>query len=232
MGISLVWWLPFLSAPERTVAGVPVRVASENGPRGRLIRENGARIVKHMAEGSWSVRDSSDADVTDITQIYGHWVEHGLASFELVPPSPSTMAQRRLSILADGFPYLVAVDSGGLLGFGYASWYRARPAYRFACEDSVYVSPIALRRSVGRRLLDELVRRCTAMEFRLMVAVIGDSGNAPSIELHRSGGFEMAGVLPSIGWKHGRWVDTVLMVRPLGAANHGPPIERGRLGQN
>jgi len=186
-----------------------------------------------MAEGSWSVRDSSDADVTDITQIYGHWVEHGLASFELVPPSPSTMAQRRLSILADGFPYLVAVDSsGGLLGFGYASWYRTRPAYRFSCEDSVYVSPIALRRGVGRRLLDELVRRCTAMGFRLMVAVIGGSGNAPSIELHRSAGFEMAGVLPSIGWKHGRWVDTVLMVRPLGAGNHGPPIERGRLGQN
>jgi phosphinothricin acetyltransferase len=189
--------------------------------------------VKYLAEGTWSVRDSSEADLNDITQIYGHWVEHGLASFELVPPPPATMARRRLSILADGFPYLVAVDSDrGLLGFGYASWYRTRPAYRFACEDSVYVSPTALRRSVGRRLLDELVRRCTAMEFRLMVAVIGDSGNAPSIKLHRSAGFEMTGVLPSIGWKHSRWVDTVLMARPLGAGNHGPPVERGRLGQN
>ena len=181
----------------------------------------------------WSVRDSSDANLSDITHIYGHWVEHGLASFELAPPSPATMAQRRLSILADGFPYLVAVDSTGeLLGFGYASWYRTRPAYRFACEDSVYVSPTALRRSVGRRLLAELVCRCTAMKFRLMVAVIGDSGNAPSIELHRSAGFEMAGVLPSIGWKHGRWVDTVLMTRPLGAGNHSPPVERAPAGQN
>jgi len=186
-----------------------------------------------MDEGRWSVRDSSDADVDDITQIYGHWVEHGLGSFELVPPPPSTIAQRRLSILADGFPYLVAVESaGGLLGFAYASWYRTRPAYRFACEDSVYVSPMAVKRGVGRRLLDELVCRCTAMEFRLMVAVIGDSGNAASIELHRSAGFEMAGVLPSIGWKHDRWVDTVLMARPLGAGNHGPPVERGGLGQN
>jgi L-amino acid N-acyltransferase YncA len=186
-----------------------------------------------MAEATWSVRDSSDADLDDITRIYGHWVEHGLASFELIPPSPAAMAQRRSSILADEFPYLVAVDSaGGLLGFGYASWYRTRPAYRFACEDSVYVSPTALRRSVGRRLLDELVCRCTAMEFRLMVAVIGDSSNAASIELHRRAGFEMAGTLPSIGWKHGRWVDTVLMTRPLGAGNHGPPVERGRLGQS
>ena len=182
-----------------------------------------------MTEGTLSVRDSSDADVNDITQIYGHWVEHGLASFEIVPPSPATMAQRRLSILADGFPYLAAVDSvGRLLGFGYASWYRTRPAYRFACEDSVYVSPLALRRSVGRRLLDELVCRCTAMEFRLMVAVIGGSGNAPSIELHRRAGFEMAGLLPSIGWKHDRWVDTVFMARPLGAGNQSPPVERGR----
>ena len=199
---------------------------------GSLTRENGARMVT-LGEGTWSVRDSSDADVADITQIYGHWVEHGLASFELVPPSPSAIAQRRLSILADGFPYLVAVESaGGLLGFAYASWYRTRPAYRFACEDSVYVLPMAVRRGMGRRLLDELVCRCTAMEFRLMVAVIGDSGNAPSIKLHRSAGFEMAGVLPSIGWKHGRWVDTVLMARPLGVGNHGPPVERGRLGQN
>ena len=189
--------------------------------------------MKDMAEGTWSVRESSDVDFNDITQIYGHWVEHGLASFELVPPSPATMAERRLSILADGFPYLVAVDSAReLLGFGYVSWYRTRPAYRFACEDSVYVSPIALRRGVGRQLLDELVCRCTAMEFRLMVAVIGDSGNAPSIKLHQSAGFEMTGVLPSIGWKQGRWVDTVLMARPLGAGNHDPPVERGRLGQN
>jgi L-amino acid N-acyltransferase YncA len=186
-----------------------------------------------MAERTWRVRDSSDTDVDDVTQIYGHWVEHGLASFELVPPLPSAIAQRRLSILADGFPYLVAVHpAGGLLGFAYASWHRTRPAYRFVCEDSVYVSPIAVRRGVGRRLLDELVRRCTAMEFRLMVAVIGDSGNAPSIELHRRAGFEMAGVLPSIGWKNGRWVDTVLMARRLGAGNQSPPVEGGRLGQN
>jgi L-amino acid N-acyltransferase YncA len=189
--------------------------------------------MKDLAAGTWSLRDSSEEDLNDVTQIYGHWVEHGLASFELAPPSAATMAQRRLAILADGFPYIVAVDSARrLLGFGYASWYRPRPAYRFACEDSVYVSPIALRRSVGRCLLDELVRRCTAMEFRLMVAVIGDSGNAPSIKLHRSAGFETTGVLPSIGWKHGRWVDTVLMARPLGDGNHSPPVERGRLGQN
>jgi L-amino acid N-acyltransferase YncA len=185
-----------------------------------------------MAESKWKVRDSSATDVDNVARIYGHWVEHGLASFELAPPSPSAIALRRSSILADGFPYLVAVDlAGELLGFAYASWYRTRPAYRFSCEDSVYVSPIALRCGIGRQLLEELVRRCTAMEFRLMVAVIGDSGNAPSIELHRRAGFEMTGILPSIGWKHGRWVDCVLMARRLGAGSRSPPVERATLRQ-
>jgi L-amino acid N-acyltransferase YncA len=173
-----------------------------------------------------SVRDSVDADVDGVARIYAHWVEHGLASFELVPPPPAVMGQRRAAILADGFPYLVAADPGGeLLGFAYASWYRTRPAYRFTCEDSVYVSPAATGRGVGRALLEELLRRCTAVEFRLMVAVIGDSSNAASIALHRRAGFEMAGVLPSIGWKHGRWVDSVLMTRPLGEGNRSPPVE-------
>jgi L-amino acid N-acyltransferase YncA len=178
-----------------------------------------------------SVRDSVDADVDGVARIYAHWVEHGLASFELVAPPPAAMAQRRAAILADGFPYLVAADPGGeLLGFAYASWYRTRPAYRFTCEDSVYASPTATERGVGRVLLEELLRRCTAMELRLMVAVIGDSGNAASIALHRRAGFEMAGVLPSIGWKHGRWVDSVLMTRPLGEGNCSPPPEAPRAG--
>lgn len=178
-----------------------------------------------MVGNTWIIRDSSDTDVDGIARIYGYWVEHGLGSFELAAPTRSEIAERRASILAAGFPYLVAVDSNGAqLGFAYASWYRMRPAYRFACEDSVYVSPLAARRGVGRRLLEELLHRCTASGSRLMVAVIGDSGNAPSIELHRQAGFEIAGILPSIGWKHGRWVDTVLMTRPLGAGNQSPPV--------
>ena len=201
-------------------------------PSGGLIGESDARIVKRMEERAWSVRESSEDDLDEIAGIYGHWVEHGSGTFELEPPPPSVIAERRLGILADGFPYLVALDSDGkLLGYAYASWYRTRPAYRFTCEDSVYVSPAVLRRGVGRGLLGELLRRCTALDFRLMVAVIGDSLNAPSIELHRRAGFEPAGVLPSIGWKHGRWVDTVLMARPLGAGSAVAPIERGRLGQ-
>jgi L-amino acid N-acyltransferase YncA len=114
-----------------------------------------------------------------------------------------------------------------VLGYGYAGPYRTRPAYRFACEDSVYVAPDAARRGIGRSLLQALIARCEALGLRLMVAIIGDSGNEPSIGLHRALGFVPAGVLPAIGWKHGRWVDTVLMVRTLGPGASVPPAERG-----
>jgi L-amino acid N-acyltransferase YncA len=161
--------------------------------------------------------------VPAITAIYGHWVRHGLASFELDPPEEAEMARRRAAILAAGYPYLVAEAEGRLLGYACASAYRPRPAYRFAVEDSVYVAPGAGRAGTGRALLEALIARCTARGFRLMVAVIGDSANAASIGLHERAGFTRAGLLPAIGWKHGRWVDSVLMTRPLGAGATTPP---------
>jgi L-amino acid N-acyltransferase YncA len=174
-----------------------------------------------------TVRDSEDADIDAITHIYAHWVRHGLASFELTPPDADEIRQRRAGILAGGYPHIVAANEDGtVVGYGYAGPYRTRPAYRFTCEDSVYVAPDAARRGVGRSLLQALIARCEASGLRLMVAIIGDSGNEPSIGLHRTLGFVRAGVLPAIGWKHGRWVDTVLMVRTLGAAASLPPADR------
>jgi L-amino acid N-acyltransferase YncA len=179
------------------------------------------------AAGTVRVRDSEDADVEAIAHVYGHWVQHGLASFELTPPDANEIRRRRAAILAGGYPHLVATgEDGRVLGYGYAGPYRTRPAYRFACEDSVYVTPGAGRKGIGRRLLETLITRCEAIGLRLMVAIIGDSGNESSIGLHRALGFTQAGVLPSIGWKHGRWVDTVLMVRALGAGASMPPVDR------
>lgn len=164
-----------------------------------------------------TIRDCRDDDIPAIAAIYGHWVSHGLASFELEPPGEAEMARRRQAVLEGGYPYLLAESADGrVLGYAYASAYRTRPAYRFAVENSIYVAPGAGRGGVGAALLDALVGACTARGFRLMVAVIGDSGNAASIGLHRRAGFAPAGVLPAVGWKHGRWVDSVLMTRPLG----------------
>lgn len=169
------------------------------------------------------IRDSRDDDVPAIAAIYGHWVTHGLASFELAPPDAAEIARRRDAILAAGYPYLIAERNGQVAGYAYASAYRPRPAYRFAVENSVYVAPGGTRGGTGAALLDALIAACTVRGFRLMVAVIGDSANQASIGLHERAGFSRAGLLPAIGWKHGRWVDSVLMTRALGAGAATPP---------
>jgi phosphinothricin acetyltransferase len=170
------------------------------------------------------VRDSTETDLDAIEVIYAHHVTHGLGSFEETPPGREELARRRADVLARGLPYLVATDrSRRVLGYAYAGPYRTRSAYRHTVENSVYVAPAASRRGVGKRLLAALIARCEALGLRQMVAVIGDSGNAGSIGLHESLGFRRVGTLEAIGWKHGRWVDSVLMQRALGTGGNTPP---------
>ena len=158
-----------------------------------------------------------------VTAIYAHYVIHGLATFEEVPPSVAEMTARRESVLAAGLPYLVATVGDDVVGYSYATAYRARSAYRFTIEDSVYVRNGLAGRGIGRALLAELIRCCEQGPWRQMIAVIGDSANTGSIGLHRALGFEDAGVLRSVGLKFGRWVDTVQMQRPLGRGSQSIP---------
>ena len=169
------------------------------------------------------VRPSSESDLEAVTAIYAHAVKHGTASFELDPPDRAEMARRRAAILDGGYPYLVAEQDGAILGYAYAGAYRTRPAYRSTVEDSIYVAPSVQGRGVGRLLLTALIEACEARDFRLMVAVIGDEDSKGSIGLHRSLGFEPVGILKGIGYKHGRWLSTVLMQRPLGRGTGEPP---------
>lgn len=169
------------------------------------------------------IRDSRPDDLDRIQAIYAHHVLNGLASFEETPPDAAELARRRGDVLERGFPYLVADIDGRIAGYAYAGPYRLRSAYRYTVEDSIYVDPGCTGAGVGRALLSALIGRCTAAGCRQMVAVIGDSGNAASIGLHRALGFTPAGVLTSIGFKFGRWVDSVLMQRALGPGNTAPP---------
>ena len=162
------------------------------------------------------IRPARLGDIAAITTIYGHAVTHGTASFELEAPTQAEMTQRMQSLLDGNFPYLVAEASGGVVGYAYAALYRTRPAYRFSLEDSVYVDPSAQRLGIGRLLLDRLIVESEKRGFRQMIAVIGDSDQTPSIELHRACGFEMIGPIRNVGFKFGRWLDTVLMQRALG----------------
>lgn len=162
------------------------------------------------------IRAAAPADIPAITRIYAHAVAHGTATFEIDAPDQAEMTQRRLALVDAGFPYIAAELDGTLLGYAYAGHYRPRPAYRFTVEDSIYVDPEAHRRGVGRALLDRLISESTGLGFRQMVAVIGDSTQTSSIELHRAAGFRMIGTFESVGYKFGRWIDTVLMQRALG----------------
>ncbi len=166
-----------------------------------------------------TIRNATVADLPAITAIYQPAVRDGLASWEYDPPDEAEMRRRFESIQAGGYPYVVAERSGRVVGYAYASVYRPRPGYRFTVENSIYVAADAQRGGVARALLRELIDRCTAAGFRQMIAVIGDSANAPSIQLHRSMGFTYSGVLHAIGWKQGRWLDSVLMQRPLGTGD-------------
>jgi phosphinothricin acetyltransferase len=169
------------------------------------------------------IRPSRDSDLAAISAIYAHHVRHGTGTFELEPPTPSDMQQRRAEVLSRGLPWLVAENQGQVLGYAYCNWFRPRPAYRFAAEDSIYVAPQAGGQGLGRALLAELAAAAERAGMRKLIAVIGDSANAGSIGLHRACGFTPAGVLHASGWKFGRWLDTVLMEKPLGLGDTTSP---------
>ncbi|MCG8360857.1 MAG: N-acetyltransferase family protein [Kiloniellales bacterium] len=172
-----------------------------------------------------SLRPAEEADLPSIQAIYAHHVLHGLASFEETPPDLSEITRRFRALRAGGFPYLAAALEGQVVGYAYAGPYRPRPAYRYTVEGSVYVGPGWERRGIGRALLAALIERCGERGYRRMVAVIGDSGHRASIRLHESLGFTRAGLLHAVGFKFGRWVDSVIMERPLGEGDRTLPAE-------
>jgi L-amino acid N-acyltransferase YncA len=173
------------------------------------------------------IRPATPADTAACQAIYGHAAVHGTGTFEEVAPSLDEMQRRLAAITGYGLPYLVAEEDGHVLGFAYAGPFRLRAAYRYTVEDSVYVSPDAQGRGVGKALLSAVIAACEALGLHQMLAVVGDSANAGSIGLHRSCGFEMVGASPGLGFKHSRFVDVVFMQRPLNGGASASPAALG-----
>lgn len=170
-----------------------------------------------------NIRPAVAADVPAITRIYAHAVEHGTASFEIEPPDETEMVRRLEALLAKRYPYIVAEMAAEVVGYAYAGPYRDRRAYDWCVEDSLYVAPELHRKGIGRLLLTQLIAAAEPLGYRQMLGVIGDSANTSSIGVHAALGFRHIGTLQSIGFKHGRWLDTVLMQRALGVSDATPP---------
>lgn len=172
------------------------------------------------------VRGCDAKDMREVTEIYRDHVLNSAATFEIDPPSDEEMMRRRTAILEGGYVYLVAEKDGEVVGYAYTSLYRARPAYRFTIENSVYVRSGYERRGIGRLLMERLLGECEKRPFRQVIAVIGDSANKASIELHRTLGFCMIGTHPAVGFKFGRWLDSVLMQKDIGLGDRTKPDQR------
>jgi phosphinothricin acetyltransferase len=169
------------------------------------------------------IRPAAPTDIQAIAAIYNEAVRLGTASFEIEPPSEAEMHRRMETLLDGGFPYIVAEDGGAIAGYAYAGPYRPRIAYRFTLEDSIYLSPAHQRKGIGNQLMAALLAESEQRGFRQMIAVIGDTANIGSIALHKRAGFEMTGTFHSVGFKFGRWLDSVLMQRALGPGDSTLP---------
>lgn len=182
-------------------------------------------MTQNRVSTAVELRSARAEDLPAIQELYSHYVTHSLASFEETPPSLEEMSTRWRAITAQGLPYRVAVADRTLVGYAYASTYRTRAAYRFTVENSVYVSATHQRLGIGRRLLDDLIDACRQGPWRQMIAIVGDSANTASVALHRAAGFREIGILEGVGFKHGRWVDTVVLQRALGPGSSAPAEE-------
>ena len=169
------------------------------------------------------IRDASPKDMAATAAIYDHFVQTSAATFEETSPTSNDMTDRYMELLGKGLPFLIAGQGDQIVGYAYAGPYRSRSGYRYTVEDSVYVDQAHLGKGIGRLLLNELINRCTALGYRQMIAVIGDSANTASIALHSQMGFKVIGALPATGRKFERWVDTVLMQCALGDGATTPP---------
>ncbi|TCS60932.1 GNAT family N-acetyltransferase [Varunaivibrio sulfuroxidans] len=170
-----------------------------------------------------TLRDCRPEDDDAVQAIYAHYVRHSLATFEETVPTLEEMTRRRCAIENVGNPFIVAEVDGRVAGYAYAGPFRARSAYRYTLENSIYVSPNATGKGLGKALLKVLIGRCQTQGCRQMLAVIGDSDNQASIRLHGKFGFERVGLLKSVGFKFDRWVDAVIMQRQLGEGDGAKP---------
>ncbi len=175
-------------------------------------------------QGSLVVRPSTENDVAAMIAIYTHHITRGLGEVDIEPTQADDIKRRRKNMLRRRLPHLAAERDGAIVGYAYAVPFRKRPAYRYAVKHSIYVHPRHVGTGIGRQLLPALIEACASVGYRQMFAYI-DADNVASLSLHEAHGFRRAGLLQGVGFKYGKWADSVLMQRAIGAGTTTPPVE-------
>jgi len=161
------------------------------------------------------IRPTTAADLGVIAEIFAYYVRNTVITFEQNPPGARAWLELHGRLCELNLPFLVADVDGTVAGYAYAGPWRPKPAYRFTAEDSVYLAPERRGMGLGRLLLQGLLEACAASGVRQVLAVIADAGEPASIAVHRGCGFAEVGRLAEVGYKHGRWIDTVILQRPV-----------------
>ncbi|MBU8874225.1 GNAT family N-acetyltransferase [Reyranella sp. MMS21-HV4-11] len=180
--------------------------------------------VLEKPQGGLVVRPSTENDVAAMIAIYTHHITRGLGDVDIEPTQADDIKRRRKNMLRRRLPHLAAERDGIIVGYAYAVPFRKRPAYRYAVKHSIYVHPGHVGTGIGRRLLPALIEACASAGYRQMFAYI-DADNVASLSLHEAHGFRRAGLLEGVGFKYGKWSDSVLMQRAIGAGTTTPPVE-------
>lgn len=180
--------------------------------------------VLEKSQGGLVVRPSTENDVAAMIAIYTHHITRGLGDVDIEPTQADDIKRRRKNMLRRRLPHLAAERDGMIVGYAYAVPFRKRPAYRYAVKHSIYVHPGHVGTGIGRRLLPALIEACASAGYRQMFAYI-DADNVASLSLHEAHGFRRAGLLQGVGFKYGKWADSVLMQRAIGAGTTTPPVE-------
>jgi phosphinothricin acetyltransferase len=175
-----------------------------------------------------TIRPSRDSDVEPMLAIYRRHIRRGIEAGveDTGTPQPDDLRDRRKNLRSRRLPHLVATLGGEVVGYAYVVLFRKRPAYRYTVKHSIYVHHDHLGRGIGRSLLQALIDSCAAAGFRQMIGYI-DAENAASLALHERFGFARVGLLPGVAYRYGKWSDSVMVQRSLGAGATAPVATNG-----
>ena len=155
-------------------------------------------------------------DIQAGLDIYNYYIVNSYANFEEKKLSLNEFINLYKKIKIYKLPFIIAKNNNEVIGIAFVSKFRDKSGYRFTYEHSIYVSPKFTNKGYGSKILKNLIKICKInIKVKNLIAVIGGSNNKESIKIHKKNGFTHIGTLKKIGFKKGKWIDSVYMQRKV-----------------